>query len=174
MIVSTDADPAPLTGAVRRALMDVDRDVAVYRVITLESHLGEAMADSRLTATLVGACGALALLLSLVGVYGVVSYAVGRRAREIGLRVALGARPRDIVRLVLGEGSRILVAGVVSGLLGAALATRLLQSLLFGVSALDTGTFVIVTAALGIAALAAAALPARKALRVDPIAQLRQ
>lgn len=173
IIVRTDGDAAALAGAVRRALADVDRDVAVYRVITLESHLGEALADSRLTTTLVTACGALALLLSLVGVYGVVSYAVGRRAKEIGLRMALGARPLHIVRLVLGEGSRILVAGVVSGLLGAALVTRLLQSLLFGVSALDTGTFVTVTAALALAALAAAALPARKALRVDPIAELR-
>lgn len=173
VIVRADGDPAALAGAVRRALMEVDRDAAVYRVITLESHLAEALADARLTATLVTACGGLALLLSLVGVYGVVSYGVGRRAREIGLRMALGAQPLHIVRLVIGEGSRILIAGVVTGLLGAVLATRLLQSLLFGVSALDTATFVTVTIALGIAALAAAALPARRALQVDPIAELR-
>lgn len=173
MIVRTEGDPAVLVGAVRRALMAVDRDVAISRVITLESHLEEALADSRLTATLVTACGALALLLSLVGVYGLVSYAVGRRAREIGLRIALGARPVDIVRLVVSEGSRIILSGVVCGLIGALLTTRLLQSLLFGVSTLDTGTFVAVTAGLTIAALAAAALPARKALRVDPIAALR-
>ena len=173
LVARTIGDAEPTAGLIRKALVEGSPEVAVYNVRTLEAHVAEALGGERLTASLLATCGGLAVLLALVGVYGVVSYAVGSRTREIGLRVALGAAPRAIVRLVLGEGVRVLAAGLAVGLVGAALAARLLQSMLFGVNALDARTFGTVIAALAAAAIAAAALPARRALRVDPMVALR-
>lgn len=174
ILAATAGDPRPLTDTIRRGLADLNRDAAIYRVTTLSGHLSEALAGDRLTAALVGSCGALALVLALVGIYGVVSCAVGRRSREIGIRVALGARPSQVLRLVLGDGLRVIGVGTALGVAIAAGATRLLESLLFGIAPSDTTTFVIVPATLVVIALMAALLPAKRSLALDPVAVLRQ
>jgi ABC-type antimicrobial peptide transport system permease subunit len=159
---------------IRREVAAIDRGAAVYRVTTMKGHIAEALATDRMTAVLVTICGALALLLAIVGVYGVVSFAVSRRAREIGVRVALGATPNQIVGLVLREGVRVTAAGVALGLVGAVAASIALSSVLFGVGAADVGAFAGVPFVLAAITIAAALLPARHALRVDPITVLRQ
>jgi predicted permease len=173
IVLRTSGDPMQHAAAVRAAMTAESADAAVYRVRSLESHLSEALGGERLTASLVATCGGIALLLALVGVYGVVSYAVGSRTREIGLRVALGAAPGAIVGLVLGEGLRVLMTGLALGLAGAALAGSRLQSMLYGVGPLDVATFGIVVASLAAATVVAASLPARRALAVDPMVALR-
>lgn len=173
LIARTTGDPMQLAAAVRATMTAEGPAAAVYRVRTLESHISEALAGERLMASLVATCGGIALLLALVGVYGIVSYAVGIRTREIGLRVALGAAPITIVRLVLSEGIRVLVAGLLIGLAAAAIAARLLQNMLYGVGSLDVTTFGGVMLALAAATIMAASLPARRALAVDPIVALR-
>ena len=174
LVASTGADAVGTADEVRRTLASIDRDAAVFRVMTLNAHLAETLGGDRLTAALVASCGGLALLLALVGIYGVVSFAVGRRTREIGVRVALGARPLQIAGLVVGEGLRVLSAGLLIGLAAAAAAARLLESMLYGVGSSDAATFIAVAVALGVVALIAATLPARRALAVNPIAVLRQ
>ena len=173
MVVRTAGDPMLNAAAVRAAILEANPDAAVYRVRSLDAHVAEALGGERLTAALVSTCGIVALILAVIGVYGVVSYAVGTRIREIGLRVALGAAPRAIVRLVLREGFRVLATGLVGGLAIAAVAAKALQSLLYGVTPLDGATFTVVVGALAVATVLAAALPARRALAVDPMVALR-
>jgi predicted permease len=174
IIARTAVDAQRFVEPIRRELTAVNRGIPVFRVITLSSHMAEANADTRLTASLVAASGGMALLLAMIGVYGVIAYAVARRMREIGVRLALGARPWHIVRLVVSEGLTVTCAGILFGLAGAAIAARALQSLLYGVTPSDPATYLLVPALLaGIAALAACA-PARRALRVEPNAVLRQ
>jgi predicted permease len=173
LVASTTSDPHALVDTIRRTAAGVDADVAIHRVTTLAAHLDEALAGDRLTTSLVAACGAIALLLALVGIYGVVAYSVGRRRREIGVRIALGARPRHVFGAVLGSGARVLLAGIGLGLAGAIAAARLLRTLLYGVEPVDVVTLGSVTALLGLMAVAAAALPARRAVRVDPVVALR-
>jgi predicted permease len=174
LLARTDGDPLALADTIRRTVASIDRDASVYRVTSLEAHLAESVAGDRLTATLVAGCGLMALVLALVGLYGVVSFAVGRRTREIGVRVALGAGPRQVIRLVLGEGFRVVIVGIVLGVAGAVAAARFLQSLLFGVTASDPATIIAVAAMLGFMTALAAALPARRALAVNPVVALRQ
>jgi putative ABC transport system permease protein len=149
-------------------------DVAVYRVITLESHLSEAIVTDRLSAALVTTCGLLATLLAAIGVYGIMAYAVVRRSREIGVRMALGARPGQIVRLMVREGLVLILLGTAVGLTAAVGGARLLAGLLYGVGPTDATTFVAAPLILGAAAVAAALVPLRRALRVDPMIVLRQ
>ena len=136
--------------------------------------LGEASADSRVRAYLLGAFGGLGLILAVIGVFGVMHYAVAQRARELGVRAALGARPQDLVRLVGKDAGLLAAAGVVVGLLGAWMLTGLTQKLLFQVTPRDPGTFVITALVLAAAALVASWLPARRAGRTDPVAVLKQ
>ena len=159
-----------------RAMSAVNPRVPVYRSMLLSAHLDESVAADRLTASLVALCGGMALLLATIGVYGVIAYAVVRRSREIGIRVALGARPPDVVRLILGEGVRVIGGGVALGLVAAALTARALGSLmpLYGVGPTDPLTYATVPALLLGVALLAAMAPARRALRLDPNAVLRQ
>jgi ABC-type antimicrobial peptide transport system permease subunit len=159
---------------VRRTIITADPEAAVFRTVTLEDHLAEALATNRLTVALVGTCGAMALLLAMVGVYGIVAYSVARRTREIGVRVALGARPGQIFGLIVREGGRVVALGLVTGLLAASAGTQLLGSMLYGVSATDPLTFVAVPIALAMVALLASCLPALRALRLNPVAALRQ
>ena len=173
LVVRTAGHPMQNAAAIRAAIIETSSDAAIHRVRSLEAHVAEALGGERLTAALVSTCGAIALLLALIGVYGVVSYAVGSRTREIGLRVALGAAPRAIVRLVLREGLGVLAAGLVIGLVAAGVAARLLQSMLYGVTPLDLATFGAVVCALALATVLAAALPARRALGLDPMVALR-
>ena len=159
-----------------RAMSAVNPRIPVYRSMLLSAHLDESIAADRLTASLVALCGGMALLLATIGVYGVIAYAVVRRSREIGIRVALGARPPDVVRLILGEGVRVIGGGVALGLVAAALTARALGSLmpLYGVGPTDPLTYATVPALLLGVALLAAMAPARRALRLDPNAVLRQ
>jgi ABC-type antimicrobial peptide transport system permease subunit len=122
---------------------------------------------------LLGTFAALALLLSSIGIYGVISYLVSQRTREFGIRIALGAQRRDILRMVLGHGANMALIGVALGLLGALGLTRLMSGLLFGISATDPITFLVVACLLTLVALAACYIPARRATRVDPIVALR-
>jgi ABC-type antimicrobial peptide transport system permease subunit len=174
LVARTVGDPLAVAETIRRELTSVNRNVPVFRTMTLAAHMAEASADSRLTAALVGACGVMALLLATIGVYGVIAHAVARRTREIGVRLALGARPWHIVHLVMSEGVTITMVGILLGLAGAALASRGLESLLYGVTASDPVTYVVVPAVLALVAVVAACAPARRALSVEPNAVLRQ
>ena len=158
---------------VRRACAEVDRAVAAFRATTMEARIAEALTTDRLAAGLIAACGVLALLLAMVGVYGVVAFAVARRTREFGVRIALGARPGQILALVVREGARVTGVGVALGVAAAFAATRALASLLYGVTASDAATFGAVALTLTAVTALAALLPARQAVRVDPIVVLR-
>jgi putative ABC transport system permease protein len=143
------------------------------RFRTVEEVVSESLADRRFNAVLLGAFGAAALLLAVLGIYGVVAYGVTERTREIGLRMALGARPNDVLGLVVGQGSRLVAAGLAFGLVLAFGLTRLLSSLLFQVGAADPLTYIALVLGLGGIALLACYLPARQASRVDPMVSLR-
>jgi putative ABC transport system permease protein len=173
-VVKARLEPHALTPAVCGVLWSVDRDMAVYNVATLEELLGASLRQERFAALLVGLFGALGLALAAVGIYGVMSAAVARRTGEIGIRMALGARPRDIYRTVLGRGLLLAGAGGAAGLLAALALGRLMQSLLFEVSSADPLSFAASALVLGAVAFAACAMPARRATRVDPIAALHQ
>ena len=155
------------------ALAAVDPDVALTGAVTMAEQAGQTVALPRLYALLVGIFAAAAVGLAVLGVYGVMAYAVAQRQREIGVRLALGAAPGAIRQLVLARGARLAALGLGIGLAGAIFTGRLLRTLLFGVSALDPGTFVAVAALLGTMALAACLLPARRAMRIDPLVSIR-
>jgi putative ABC transport system permease protein len=162
-----------LLAPVQKAVWAADKDALIYNAGTLESRLAESLAPRRLQVTLLGAFAALALVLAVIGISGVIAYTVNQRTAEIGIGVALGAQSRDVLRLIVGEGFRLVLAGVALGLLGAWAATRVLGSFLFAMTATDTSTFVLVPMMLTAVALAASYLPARQALRVDPARTLR-
>jgi len=166
-------NPGELTEGVRKALAEVDADLPVANVATLGELVDESMAVSKFTLFLVGSFGGLALVLAMIGMYGAISYAVEQRTREFGIRMALGATPRDVLGMVLGQGARLAAAGIACGLVTAAVATRTMEGFLYGVRATDPATFAGVAAALMGVALAACYLPARKATRVDPLTALR-
>jgi predicted permease len=176
LVARVDGNPRAMIEPIKREMQAVNHLVPVFRTIPLSSHLSEAASAERLTATLVGVCGGMALLLASIGVYGVIAYGVIRRTKEIGIRVALGARTLDVVRLVLHEGVGVTGIGVLAGLGLALLAARALGSLtpLYGVSASDPLTYVSVPLILLSVALLAALAPTRRALRVDPNSVLRQ
>jgi putative ABC transport system permease protein len=174
VVTRTTGDPMALAGAVRRAVTATDPLLAMYDVRTLAERLDADVARPRVTAALVTLFAAVALALAAVGIYGVVAYAVTQRAREFGIRIALGASPAAVVRLVVGQGTAPVLAGLVLGLGGAWGASRVLGALLYGVSATDPLAFAGVTLFLGVVALVAAYVPARRATRVDPIVVLAQ
>jgi putative ABC transport system permease protein len=173
-IARTGVSPETLVEPVFRALGRLRPDAAVYRTTTLDAHLAEALGTDRLSAALVSACGVLATLLAAVGVYGVMAYAVVRRRREIAVRITLGARPRQIVQLVVRDGLALTLVGVVAGLAAAAAGTRLLDSMLYGVTATDAATFLAAPLLLAAMTLAAAVVPIRRALHLDAMSTLRQ
>jgi predicted permease len=173
MALRTEGDPALLTGALRAAVAELDPDLPVVEVQTMEEALGAWAAERRLTMMLVAAFATLALALGAVGVYGVVAHLVVQRTREIGIRIALGAVPREILGLVLSQGAWLAALGIAAGLAGAFAATRLLASLLFGVGPTDPATFVATATALAVVAALASLLPALRAVRTDPVDALR-
>jgi predicted permease len=172
-VVRTSAAPMGSVNAVRAAAEKFDPTAVVYGARPMEEIVANSIATKRFSMILLSVFAALALLLSAVGIYGVVSYLVGQRLREIGLRIALGAQRADVLRMVLGEGAKMALIGVGFGLAGALLLTRFIRQLLYGVSATDPITFIGVAAVLTFVALAACYFPARRAMRVDPIVALR-
>ena len=173
ILIRSAADPAELVPALRAAVQSMDPDLPVYGVRRLESVLDENVASRRLSVSLLGGFAGLALLLATVGIYGVTAFAVSMRTQEIGIRMALGADPRSVMRMVLGQGARLAVAGVATGVIAALALTRLMASLLFQVRATDPVTYSDVAILLIVVALAACYIPARRAMRVDPMTALR-
>jgi putative ABC transport system permease protein len=172
-LIRARSDPANLAAAVRDAVWAVDPDQPAYGVLTLEQMAAASVAQERFTMVLLGIFATVALVLAAIGIYGVISYSVSQRTHEIGIRMALGAQPRDIFKLVVGQGMALTLAGVGVGLAGAFALTRFLESLLFGVSATDPVTFAGVALLLAAVALLACYIPARRAARVDPLVVLR-
>jgi putative ABC transport system permease protein len=173
LAIRTSGNPTSLAGAVKSAIQVVDKDQPVYNIKTMEEYLAGSVAKRRFTMLLFGIFGAVALILAAVGLYGVMSYSVTQRTHEIGIRMALGAKQSDVLRLVVGQGMLLAVAGVAIGLGAAFLLTRLMSSLLYGVSATDPVTFVVISLTLTGVALAASFVPARRATKVDPMIALR-
>ncbi|MBD0372275.1 MAG: ABC transporter permease [Pyrinomonadaceae bacterium] len=172
-VVRTAGDPLKQATAVRRSVWAVDKDQPVYNISTMEQLVSESVAQRRFTMTLLGIFAIIAMFLSLVGIYGVLSYTVSQRVHEIGIRVALGAQGRDVLKLILGHGMMLALIGVGLGLAGAILTTRIISSLLYGVTATDPLTFASVAISLSAAAFIACYIPARRATRVDPMVALR-
>jgi len=172
IIARTNAEPQKLLAAIRNEVQQLDPHMPVSGKLLTE-RLALPLLPARVTAVILGIFGLLALVLAAIGIYGVMSYAVSRRTHEIGVRVALGAQASDVLRLIIGQGMRLTLVGVLIGLTIALLLTRLMKSLLFGVSATDPLTYVGVAALLGGVALLACYLPARRATKIDPMAALR-
>jgi predicted permease len=173
LVVRATTDPAALIPAIRRQVASLDPELPLYHVSTIEQGMARSVSAKRLTNLLLTGFAATALLLSLIGIYGVMSLNVGSRTGEFGIRLALGARGADVLWLVVGQGLRLTLVGVALGLLGAFGLTRLLESLLFGVKATDPLIFAVVAVVLSLVALAACYLPARRATKVDPLVALR-
>jgi putative ABC transport system permease protein len=173
LAMRTAGDPRALAAALRQAVWKVDPDQAVSRVRTMDDVVAASTGETRFYSLLLGAFAVLALGLATVGIYGVMSYAVASRTREIGIRLALGAQRGGIFRLVMARGARLAALGILLGTGGALAATSGLEKLLYGVTPTDTLTFVSVATLLGLVALLACWLPARRAMRVDPAVTLR-
>ena len=174
LIVRTKGDPAAISGAVRRVIASVAPEQPVNVVRTMDEILDRAVEDRTLQMSLLGAFAALALMLASIGLYGVLSYVVTQRSREIGLRMALGATARTVVGMVVGRGLALTAAGLAIGLVLAAAATRVMRTMLYGVDAIDLVTFGWVSAPLCAIAVLACWVPAWRASRVDPIVVLRE
>ena len=173
LAVRTSVDPKSTLAAIQSAIREVDKDQPVYQIQTIDELIGQSLGTRRFALTILILFAGLALVLAVSGIYGVISYSVTQRTQEIGIRMALGARAGDVLRMVLGQFMRLTVVGVVLGLIGAYLATRLMTSLLFGVTPTDITTFVIVSVGLSLVALVACLIPARRATRVNPLVALR-
>jgi predicted permease len=169
----TAGDPGALGEAIRREVQAVDPTVPVFGIRTMDSVVAKNLASRRFALELLGFFAAVAALLASIGIYGVMAYTFTRRIGEMGLRMALGAQRNDILKIVLGEGARIVVLGVAAGLIGAAMLTRFLQTMLFDIEPTDPITFGALTTLLALVALLACLIPARRATRVDPLVALR-
>ena len=174
LVVRTSADPEPLAKAVIGEIHAVDPNLPVYAVRTMEERIHQSLARQRFLMTMLAAFAGFAMLLGGVGVYGVMSYLVTRNTHDIGVRIALGAPQDSILRTVIQQGMAMAGAGIGAGLLGAAALTRVMATLLFGVSATDTLTFSAVAVFLGTVSLIACCVPAYRATRVDPLTALRE
>jgi putative ABC transport system permease protein len=173
LIVRTRGEPSALTAAVRDAIRSIDPSQPISNITTMKDHLAEVLIRQRFSAVLMGTLAAIGLILAVIGLYGVLATSVRQRTGEIGLRMALGARSRDILRLVLGHGLALILFGLLIGLFGAFAITRVFSAVLYEISPNDPVTFIFVTILLTIAALFACYLPARRAMKVDPMIALR-
>jgi putative ABC transport system permease protein len=173
ILVRTWKDPLSLVSAVRNELQQMDPQQPMAAVATMDQLLGDSLSRSRFTMLLLGIFAAMALLLASVGIYGVIAYGVAQRTQEFGIRIALGAGRRDVLRLVLGQGTRLALWGIGLGVIFALALTKFLAALLYGISPADPLTFAAVASLLVLVALAACYVPAQRATRVDPIEALR-
>ena len=173
LVIRTTSDPVPMTAAIVKEIQAVDPEMPVYDVGSMDQRLYGSLARQRFSMFLLGVFALIALILAAIGVYGVMAYSVSQRTHEIGVRIALGARPDAILRLVIRQALILAALGIAIGLVGAFALTRVMSSLLFGVSATDLLTFVITSLLLGSIALMASYIPARRAAKVDPIAALQ-
>ena len=170
----TGMPPGTLGDVVRREVQSVDPNVPVFAIRTMDEVIARSVAERRFALETVGVFAVVALLLAALGIYGVMAYSVSQRTHEIGIRVALGAQPGDILRMTVGEGMILVVFGLVTGLIGAAMLTRLLQSMLYNVKPFDPLTYAAIPVLLACVALAACLVPARRATQVDPLVALRE
>jgi len=173
ILVRTSGDPRPLAGAIRDQVLAVDPNQPVFDVKTMEERIAVTLETRRFAVVLLGIFGGLALLLAAIGLYGVLAFAVSQRTREIGIHMALGARARDVLLMVIRQGMSLVVIGVVLGVAGAYAVTRTIRSLLFEVGTTDPLTFVLVSLLLAVVGFVACYLPARRATKVDPLVALR-
>ena len=174
LLIRANGDPSDLINAVRRKVWEVDRNTPITEVRTAEQIIESSVAQPRFNALLLALFASIALCLGSIGIYGVISYAVTRRTREIGVRMALGAQRRDVLRMVIRQGMALATTGVALGLMFASALTRLMEGLLFGVRPADPLTFTLIAAALLLVALVACYIPARRATKVDPMVALRR
>jgi len=173
LVVRGSGVPMGLAAAVRKEVAELDHDQPVADVRPMEEVVDLAMAGARFNTLLLVTFAAIAFLLAAVGIYGVVSYDVSRRTNEIGIRMALGAQPDDVRTLILGQGVRLAVYGIVAGWIGAGILTRWMSSMLYGVSPTDAWTFGAISILLAVVALTASYWPSRRAMRLDPMVALR-
>jgi len=173
LTVRATGDPVAMTSAIQRTVQTLDPSLPVYEVKTMDAWLDKTVSPRRFNVMLLLAFGALALTLAAIGTYGVIAYSVSQRTQEIGIRMALGASRQDVLRMVIGGGLRLAVAGVLVGVALSLAAGRFISTLLFGVHATDPLTFSAVAVTLLATALFAAWIPARRATRVDPMVALR-
>ncbi len=173
LVVRAPADPSAIVPSIRQTVWSIDKNLPVSDVITMEQAIGEQVAGPRFYVLLLGIFASIAMALGAVGIYGVMSYAVARRTHEIGIRIALGARPRDVFRMVVAQGMRMAAAGGAIGLVASFLLTRFLRTLLFGVQPTDPMTFLVAAVSLAVVAIAACWVPARRTTRLDPMVALR-
>ncbi len=173
VMVRTTSDPAALAASLRSAVWSVNKNVPITHLTPMEEVVAHSIAQARSTMLLLALFALVGLVLGAIGIYGVISYTVTQRTPEIGVRMALGAAPADVLKLVLGQGLKLVSLGIFAGLLGALVLTRLLSSLLFGVSATDPATFALIALLLLLVALIACYFPAARATRVDPMTALR-
>jgi putative ABC transport system permease protein len=173
IVARTVGDPLSLASAAQREIQQIDPEQPVSDIRSMEQLLASSVARVRFNTLLLGLFAGLALILASVGIYGVMSYSVTQRTREIGIRIALGARSSDVLKMIIGQGMRLALTGVALGLVASLLLTRVMKSLLYGVTATDPLTFTTVSLLLSAVALLACYLPARKATRVDPMEALR-
>jgi putative ABC transport system permease protein len=173
LVVKTDVDPASLAATVRKAIWEIDKDQPVSDIKTMEDILADSIARQRFSMLLLAIFAAVALVLAGVGIYGVMSYSVAQRTHEIGIRMALGAQTGAVLKLAIGYGMKLVLAGLVIGLIAAFALTRVMSSLLFGVTATDPATFTLISLLLVAVAVLASYVPARRATKVNPIIALR-
>ncbi len=173
LIVRTKPDPMAIVSAIQERVWTLDKNQPITAIKTAEAQISEINAAPRSQSLLLGIFGALGFVLALIGVYGVMSYLVAQQTREIGIRMALGADPQGILRLVISHGLKLTVAGVIIGVITSLALTRFMRSLLFGITATDPLTFAGVAVALTLVALGACYIPARRATRIDPLLALR-
>jgi putative ABC transport system permease protein len=173
LVVRSSVDPLSLATSVRNAVWSIDKDQPVSNIRSMDEIISKAVARQRFSTLLLGVFAGLALVLAAVGIYGVMSYSIAQRTREIGIRMALGAKRLDVLKLAMGQGFRLVVAGLVIGLAAAFILTRVMASLLFGISATDPLTFVTISLVLLVVAMLASYIPSVRAMRVDPMVALR-